>query len=153
HENSTIRLWQASDGSPIATLKAGSAAIDDGEFSNDGRLFAVASADGAVRLWLLRWQGARLEPESAAGVLHQKQSAPGSKEVEGVVFSPADNFVATAGEDFLQMWDPVTGSEVAALSLEAPARSIVMSRDAEHFAVIHLDHVSLWKINSSSFTR
>jgi len=153
HEDNAIRLWYASDGSPAAVLRGMSGKIHDGAFSNDSSFFASVSTDGAARLWHLRWQGARLEPLAAAAVLQQKQIRSRSTEVNAVGFSIGDDFLATAGEDSLQVWDPVRGGEIATLALEDPASSIVMSRDGARFAIIHLDHVSLWKVASSRVTR
>jgi WD40 repeat protein len=152
HEDNAVRLWYASDGSPAAVLKGASGEINDGAFSNDSHFFAAASADGTARLWRLRWEDDKLAPVSEANVLHEKQETPNSREPTAVVFSPENDFVATAGEDFLQIWDPANGAELATLELEAPASSIVMSPDGRRFATIHLDHVTLWRVAGSNFT-
>jgi len=115
HEDHAVRLWHASDGSPAAVLKGGSGKIDDGAFSNDSNFFALASSDDNVRLRLLRWRADTLEAVSGERVLRQKRKTRGPTDVNAVTFSPGNNFVATAGEDFLQIWDPVTGEELAAL--------------------------------------
>ena len=152
HEDNAVRLWYASDGSPAAVLKGASGETNDGAFSNDSHFFAAASADGTVRLWRLRWEDDKLAPVSEPNVLHEKQETPDSIEPKAVVFGPESDFVATAGEDFLQIWDPANGGELAALELEAPASAIVMSADGRRFATIHLDHVTLWKVAGSNFT-
>jgi WD40 repeat protein len=154
HEDNAVRLWHASDGSPAAVLKGHSGAINDGAFSSDSHFFATASADGTARLWKFGWwEDDDPAPVSAAGELREKRQRARSTELKAVVFSPENNFAATAGEDSLQIWDPATGGELAALKLEGPARSIVVSRDGRRLATVHLDHVMLWEVAGSTFTR
>jgi WD40 repeat protein len=153
HDNNAIRLWHSLDGSPAAVLETATGEIQDAAFSSDGSIFSVASSDGTTRVWQLRSRGRNIEPVSDPAVLKERKESDGSSENHSLAFSPADEFIATAGEDFLQLWDPLGSRELAALSLDAPANSIVTSRDGGHLAIIHFDHVSLWKVQGGSFTR
>jgi WD40 repeat protein len=47
----TVRLWQASTGQPIATLRGHSGTVAAVAVSADGRLVASGSFDGTARLW------------------------------------------------------------------------------------------------------
>ena len=153
HEDNTLRLWYASDGSRAAVLKGGSGNINDGAFSKDSGFFALASADGAARLWRLRWRNNdELAPVPDAMTLRQKQDTPDSDAPNAVVFNPENNSVAVAG-DFLEVWDSANAGELAAMKLEAPATSVVTSRDGRRFATVHVDHVTLWKVAGANFTR
>jgi WD40 repeat protein len=48
-----VRLWNAEDGTQLATLDAHNAPVNQLAFSSDGHLLAGASADGTALLWNL----------------------------------------------------------------------------------------------------
>ena len=153
HEDNSVRLWHAADGSRVAVLTGASREITDAAFSDDNRFFAAASADGTARLWRLRRQlDDELDPVGQPVLLHLKQEEPDSDAHNAVVFSPESNVLMTAGE-FLQMWDPESGRELAAVKLDEPASALVMSRDGRRTATIHLDQVTVWEATGSNFTR
>jgi WD40 repeat protein len=150
HNDNAVRLWDAGNGRMVAVLKGAAAEVQDCAFSSDGRFFALASADGTARWWRLEMtDGEGLAPVSDPVIVHQQEDGPNTHD-NAVVFGAEARFAATAG-DFLQLWDPTNGSQLASLKLDAPADSIVASRDARRFAIIHLDHVTLWEVAGVDF--
>lgn len=91
--DSTIRLWQVADGTPLRTLTGHGDGVLDLAFSPDGSMLASGSFDGAVRVW-----------RAADGTLLYTFK-PMESVVEGVAFSPDGSMLALASWDgWVQVW-------------------------------------------------
>jgi WD40 repeat protein len=153
HEDHVLRLWYALDGSPAAELRGASDDVTDAAFSSDGSILAAASADGTARVWQLRgWRDGELQVSERA-VLQPKREDSQVSKMKAVVFTRDNNFVVTAGDDFLRIWDAASGDQVAAQELDGPADAIVRSRDGHQLATVHTSGVEVWETVASVFTR
>jgi WD40 repeat protein len=153
HEDHVVRLWDAVDGSQTAELKGFSAEITDAAFSSDGGLLAAASEDGTARIWRLKgWRDGALRV-SDGPVLQPKHREGRLSKVKAVAFTRDNNFVVTAGEDYLRIWDAASGEEAAAQELDATAGAIVVSRDGASFATLHTTGVQVWDVPGSVLTQ
>jgi WD40 repeat protein len=73
--------------------------------------------------------------------------------MKAIVFTRDNNFVVTAGDDFLRIWDAGSGDEAAVQELDASADAMVLSRDGRRFATVHTFGVKVWEAAASVFTR
>jgi hypothetical protein len=92
--NRRIELWSIADGRLVIVLKDSDTAVSGGgAFSEDAKLFAAGSADGAVRLW-----------RSADGERLKNLNGP-SQRVVSVAVHPAGQMVAAGYADgTLHIW-------------------------------------------------
>ena len=104
-DDRTARLWDASDGHPLATLEGTHLAMSVA-FSPDGRLLAVGWGDGTAKVY-----------DAANGrllttLVHRKASL-----IRGVAFDPKSGRLATAAANIyrghppgeVRVWDLVDG--------------------------------------------
>jgi WD40 repeat protein len=153
HEDHVVRMWYSLDGSPAAELEGASAEITDAAFSSEGGLFAATSEDGTARIWQLSgWRDGLLQVSDGAALQPKRQGSRVSK-MKAVVFTRDNNFVVTAGDDFLRIWDAASGDEAAVQELDPSADAMVLSGDGHRFATVHTSGVKVWELASSVFTR
>ncbi|MEO8973156.1 MAG: NB-ARC domain-containing protein [Ktedonobacteraceae bacterium] len=89
-----IRLWLASDGTPLQTLRGHGDWIRAVTFSPDGTLLASVGDDQAVRLWVV-------ESSQCLKVFEGHQGR-----VYSVAFSPDGRLIASGSEDkTIRIWD------------------------------------------------
>ncbi len=102
--DNTARIWNATTGAEIATLRAGAGAFMSAVFSNDGSKVVVALWDNTARVLDARsGQELALLKGHEAGVWYAS-------------FSPNDARVVTASWDkTARVWDANTGREIAVL--------------------------------------
>jgi WD40 repeat protein len=148
HVDHSLRLWQAVDGSPVATLEEHTANVTDAVFSSDSRLLVTSSDDGSARIW-------RINPSSLVSAVRELRPAEarGKRQaVKALAFSP-DDVVVTADADALRLWDAAEGTEIATLRVDTSIEGLAISRDGRRLAAIHTSSVSLWEAMSARFTR
>ncbi|MFH9762637.1 PQQ-binding-like beta-propeller repeat protein [Streptomyces anulatus] len=125
--NSTVELWDPSTGEPTGhrILDNPGGSVSGVAFSLDGKLLALANQDGTVTLWdpttgefvarpLANQDGTvRLwDPTTGEFVARPLPAGQGGG-VNGVVFSPAGNLLATANHDgTVRLWNLNTGEPV-----------------------------------------
>src|SRR5256885_10512629 len=83
----TVRLWDASSGAALQTLKDHSSSVSSVAFSPDGKVVASGSGDDTVRLW-------------DAGTGAAAQTLKGhSSSVRAIAFSPDGKVVESGSGD------------------------------------------------------
>lgn len=112
----SLRLWRASDGSPLAVLLSEGGPINDVDFSPDGTRLAAAYTDGAVRVW---------DPAAKHMTL---QFQAHRREARTVAFSPDGRTIATGGpEGVACLWEAESGQLVrrfAPVAQQLPGRPL-----------------------------
>jgi len=99
----TIRLWVASTGGALGTLRQ-SYAVNSIAISAEGKWLASGGDDGSVRLW-----------EAKTGTPRGTFTGPGYA-IYTVTFSPTGDLIAAAGKDRLVfVWEVETGKRIHTL--------------------------------------
>jgi TIR domain-containing protein/WD40 domain-containing protein len=104
-EDNTARLWQAADGTPVATLSGHTNSVTAVAFSPDGKLVLTGSGDNTARLW-----------QAADGTPVATLSGH-TNSVTAVAFSPDGKLALTGSNDnTARLWRAADGTPVATLS-------------------------------------
>jgi len=151
NSDSTLSLWDATDGRLLKTLTGHLDVVNGVAFSPDGLRLASASgyygAPGEVKVW-----------DIAAG--QELLDLPGhSDPVFGVSFSPDGTQLASASGHYrmrgeIKLWDAVTGHELRTLKgHESLVRSVVFSPDGKRLATGSWDQtVRIWNVSTGTET-
>ena len=134
----TVRLWEATNGRPVATLTGHTSTVYAVAFSPDGKLLATGGADDTVRLW-----------EATNGRPVATLTGHTST-VYAVAFSPDGKLLATGGaDDTVRLWEATNGRPVATLTGgTGTVYAVAFSPDSKTFATGSNDgKVRLWKVN------
>ena len=113
------QLWDARNGSAIATLNGHLSDSHGGTFSHDGRYIATVSLDGTARLWSgVSGKPRRSLGQETAGLTLAMIQVPAERDQElNCAFSPDDKLLATASaKNIVRIWDVETGTEFAAIA-------------------------------------
>ncbi|MEU9715860.1 trypsin-like peptidase domain-containing protein [Streptomyces sp. NPDC047976] len=133
----TVRLWDATDGTPRATLAGHTGAVYGVAFSPDGKTLASSGGDETVRLWDL-----------ATGTT--RATLAGHAQGTGTLaFSPDGHTIATGSRDrTVRLWDAATGAALATLTGHtAEVWSVAFSPDGKTLASGSRDRtVRMWDL-------
>jgi YD repeat-containing protein len=100
----TVRLWRASDGSPVRVLTAHRGPARSVHFARDGALLTTSGDDGTFRIWRVR-DGALVRTVDA-----------GQGAVWSSAFSADAHLIVTAGMDgTARIWNAASGKPVGTL--------------------------------------
>jgi WD40 repeat protein len=92
-EDRNVRVWRISDRSLEKTIEGPPSTSTDVAFSLDGKLVALATADGAVHIW--QWQTDQTnQTDHKLAMLRRHVDA-----INSVQFSPDGNNIITASDD------------------------------------------------------
>jgi WD40 repeat protein len=141
-----LKIWDATTGEILLTLKGHGSGILSVAFSPDGKRLASASHDQTVRVW---------DAMSGEELLRLKGHI-GS--IASVVFSPDGKRLASAGgfEDrTVKVWDATSGQETLTLKGHADGvRSVAFSADGQRLASASVDQtVKVWDATNGRETR
>lgn len=135
----TARVWDATSGAVLMTLRHSTAAVNSAVFSPDGRLIATASDDGTAKLW-----DARTAAELRTLSGHRDN-------VSSVVFSPDGTTLVTSSIDgTARLWDAASGRTLLTLSGHGGGiRMVAFAPDGQHIATASLDRTArVWDVAS-----
>jgi WD40 repeat protein len=131
-EDRTARMWDATNGRPLAVLGGHEGPVRHALFGPDGTRVATASADRTARIW-----------EAASGRELLKLAAH-QDEVRSAAFSPDGTHVATAGADSRAVvWNALSGQLVSRLDgHEGAIEMVSFSPDGARVATASGDHTA-----------
>ena len=150
----TILLWDTVTGENIATLEGHLRKVNSLAFSLDGnKLASTSSQDGVAKLWDINTQNAidlrhesiKAMPFSPDGI--QDPAGLGYESANSMLFSPDGNMLARKSTHVVQLWNVITGEDIAAfkpIEVDSIWRSSMwFSADGSIFAIEGYD-VHLW---------
>jgi WD domain, G-beta repeat len=120
----TVKLWDASTGEELRTLKGHSDSVRSVAFSPDGKRLATGSHDGTAKLW-----------DTSTG--EELRTLKGhSSDIWPVAFSPDGKRLATGSNDgTVKLWDANTGQELLTLKGHSDSVwSVAFSPDGKRLA-------------------
>ncbi|MCP3918819.1 MAG: protein kinase [bacterium] len=137
--SSTVRLWDAFSGEPVAALEGHAAGVLALAFHPDGTRLAAASATGVVRVWNRRTGAteATLEGHTAA--------------VRCVTYTPDGGSILSGSEDgSVRLWNAETGAPLAVfLGHEGGVRELALLAGGRRLATVSRQGVlRLWDVAS-----
>ncbi|HNH81203.1 MAG TPA: AAA-like domain-containing protein [Acidobacteriota bacterium] len=137
--DSTVKLWNATNGQEVATLTGHVGWVYSVAFSPDNQTLATAGEDGIVRLWDIRSQK----------LVHSLTRH--TDDVNSAVFSPDGKLLATGSDDkTVKLWNTDTWQELVTLTghLEG-INPVAFSPDGKTLATGSKDTtVKLWDVQT-----
>jgi WD40 repeat protein/DNA-binding SARP family transcriptional activator len=123
----SIAIWRTRTGAPVTTAHKLGTPTSDVAFSPDGRLLAVALADGPPVLILDSSNGKPVR------TIHPLEDYNGTT---SLAFAPNGTLATGTETGVVQLWNPSTGDPIghAVLAAAAPVASIAFDRSGQRFA-------------------
>jgi WD40 repeat protein len=149
-EGWTVKLWDTSSQKLLQTLPKHHDTIRTLTFSRDGKLFASASWDGAVKVWTKEGELVTSFTEHGTPVSGMTPHVDADRaSVNGVSFSADGNFLASVGYDrHIRFWG-LDGTQLKVIPNAHADQiyKIVFSPDGKFFATASWDRtVRLWSL-------
>jgi WD40 repeat protein len=121
-----VVLWDPAANRVVRTLKGHSGIADHVRFSPDGRLLAVASNDGTIRVWNLAAAGD--DPVLLTGTVEHTTA---------ISFSPDGRLIAGVGTDgVVRLWSTDGSGEALAFDHPAGTRQIAFGADGRQLITL-----------------
>ena len=129
-----VRIWDAASRQSFVGISGSHRGVTSAAVSSQG-LFAVGSADHAVRLWSLGQSRSQIGARGAGG------------HPTAVAWSPDGTLLAsTSLEGIVQLWNPQTGQPMlSSRAHEGPARAVAFPPLGGPWATAGADGVRLWQ--------
>jgi GTPase SAR1 family protein len=139
-EDSTIKLWNVSDGELLHTLRGHQGAVWSVAFDTTGAILASGSGDSTIKLW-----------DTANGRLLRTLEEHIS-DVLSVSFDPTRKRLASGDEDStVKLWDTADGRLLHSFHLTDSIESVVFDPTGSELAIASYDgSVRLWNISVDS---
>lgn len=122
-----VKIWNAADGSEIATIEAHANAVMGIAWSPDGKVFLTGGMDGFARFW------------DSSTFKQRRVLKRHSEQIRCVAWSPVGDLVATGGVDnTIKFWNPADGSEIRTITVDSEpgfAASLSFSPDGQTLGV------------------
>lgn len=136
-----VRLWDARNGSRLATLEGAVKAVMCVALSGDGNLALGASGDLAIRLWTIR----------TARIANTLTGHTGKIYAAG--FTPDSKGLYSGGYDrMLKLWDVSTGETLHSMYCNSSCNDATMSPEGAVLMSVHLDaSLRLWDTRTGAF--
>ena len=142
--DNTIRLWNASTGDTIRTLRGHRNGVNSVAFSPDGQIIASGSWDDTIRLW-------------NASTGDTIRTLRGHRDnVYNVVFSPDGQIIASGSrDDTIRLWNASTGDTIRTLRGHRDSvYNVVFSPDGQIIASGSWDNtIRLWNASTGDTIR
>jgi WD40 repeat protein/tRNA A-37 threonylcarbamoyl transferase component Bud32 len=130
----TARVWDASTGRELFTLRGHQGFVVGSAWSPDGRRLATASMDTTAKVW---------DAATGSELLTLRGH---SRPVMGIAWSPDGSKLATAsGDQTVKVWDAATGRELLTLrGHQVTVLSVAWSPDGSKLATTGGDAARVW---------
>jgi WD40 repeat protein len=138
--DTTVRLWQASDGVSLKTLQGHSDGVTGVAWRHDGKILASGSRDNSVVLWRVS------NGEQLGRLMRHKYH------ITEIAWSPDGEMMASASVDYtVLLWDMKTGRVVRSLAHKAQVYAVAWNPDGDVLATGSSDDViRLWNTSDGS---
>lgn len=139
-EDGTVKVWDMQERVSLTTFDVQTEQVVDIELSSDGQLLATTGTEGTIKLWA--WES---ESEIAE---YDLQSAV----AQDMVFSPDDARLAIATQNFVAVWDVLTGEldYVLQSGTNTANRVLKFSPDGQYLATAgDTGNMRLWNAETS----
>ncbi len=142
-KDGTAKIWDATTGGSLFTLKAHAKEVNAVVYSPDGKSIATASSDNTIKIW-----------DSENGKLKSTLEAD-SKEVVSLTWSADGKFLASGGASGkVILWDMPAGTKFVETNFKSKVNTVSISPDVQYLAAAGVGKkISIWNINTKEITK
>ena len=133
-----LKIWDAETDKERFSLAGHTNGVYQLAFSRDGRWLASAGLD--VKIW-------DVSTGKLLRELNRKEMQSGAND-NALLFSPAGDFLATVGNQTVQLWDVATGQSTALIQGHRAAVQVAFSPDQSRLATAAGRQVKLWDVKT-----